>query len=385
MATKVILPKMGANMKEGTIGKWFKKENDIIKKGEPLFELITDKATFEIVAEEEGILKKIFFQEEKSAPVAALIAIIAKKNEDINKFLKDVFLESKKNNQLKTSSLDQPLIKTKKITERSVKASPIVKKLAQKYNFDLLSVTGTGPGGRIIEKDIQELLKKEKIIILGAGVSGEVVLDILKTDSNKIVVGFLDDFQSVGKIINGVPVLGNFEKVFSLFKENFFDKVIISIGLNLLAKKHWHNQLKRMKIPLINAIHPKAIIDEGVQIGEGNIICSNAHIGYLSIIGNNNFIASNVNIDHHNKVGSFCLIAPSSSTAGNVKIGDLCSIGLGVIIEYRIKIGNNVSIASGSTVVYDIPDNHEIKMHFSKENRPTFKKSPYSFTLVGKK
>ena len=63
MVYKIILPKLSTNMEKGIIGKWLKKEGDKVEKGELLFELVTDKAVFEVEAEEQGFLRKIFAEE----------------------------------------------------------------------------------------------------------------------------------------------------------------------------------------------------------------------------------------------------------------------------------------------------------------------------------
>src|SRR5215467_548825 len=83
MATKVIMPKLSPTMEEGQISRWLKKEGDKVSMGEPLAEIDTDKATMEMQALANGVLRKILIGEGQSAPLGQLIAVIGEPDEDI--------------------------------------------------------------------------------------------------------------------------------------------------------------------------------------------------------------------------------------------------------------------------------------------------------------
>lgn len=87
MAEKVIMPKLGLTMTEGTITEWMKKEGDTVKAGDVLFEMSTDKLTNEIEAKAGGVLLKILVQEEETAPCLATVAVIGDADEDITELL----------------------------------------------------------------------------------------------------------------------------------------------------------------------------------------------------------------------------------------------------------------------------------------------------------
>ena len=84
MATQVIMPKLSPTMEEGQLSRWLKKEGDKVSMGEPLAEIDTDKATMEMQALGNGVLRKILIQEGESAPLGQLIAIIGEPDEDIS-------------------------------------------------------------------------------------------------------------------------------------------------------------------------------------------------------------------------------------------------------------------------------------------------------------
>src|ERR1044072_6955107 len=89
MASKVIMPKLSPTMEEGQIARWLKKEGDKVSMGEPLAEIDTDKATMEMQALANGVLRKILISEGQSAPLEQTIAFIADPNEDIASLLSE--------------------------------------------------------------------------------------------------------------------------------------------------------------------------------------------------------------------------------------------------------------------------------------------------------
>src|ERR671911_3232816 len=84
MATQVIMPKLSPTMEEGQLSRWLKKEGDKVSMGEPLAEIDTDKATMEMQALANGVLRKIIIKEGESAPLGQTIAVIGEPNEDIS-------------------------------------------------------------------------------------------------------------------------------------------------------------------------------------------------------------------------------------------------------------------------------------------------------------
>src|ERR1041385_6513224 len=88
MATQVVMPKLSPTMEEGQLARWLKKEGDKVSMGEPLAEIDTDKATMEMQALSNGVLRKILINEGESAPLGQPIAIIGEADEDIAELIK---------------------------------------------------------------------------------------------------------------------------------------------------------------------------------------------------------------------------------------------------------------------------------------------------------
>src|SRR5213594_1400647 len=87
MATEVIMPKLSPTMEEGQLSRWLKKEGDRVAMGEPLAEIDTDKATMEMQALANGVLRKILIKEGESAPLGQIIAVIGEPDEDISQLV----------------------------------------------------------------------------------------------------------------------------------------------------------------------------------------------------------------------------------------------------------------------------------------------------------
>jgi pyruvate dehydrogenase E2 component (dihydrolipoamide acetyltransferase) len=157
MIKEIIMPKLGETMEEGILSRWLKKEGEKVKRGEPLFEVVTDKATFESESTAEGYLRKIACpaDAQKNVPVLQVIGYIADTmSEDVPSAgaVPKTAKEADPVQSAPRAEEKRSAVKTE--SDGFIKASPIAKRLAAERGVDLSLVTGTGPEGRIVEKDI---------------------------------------------------------------------------------------------------------------------------------------------------------------------------------------------------------------------------------------
>ncbi|MEM1990623.1 MAG: dihydrolipoamide acetyltransferase family protein [Candidatus Bathyarchaeia archaeon] len=156
MVVEIIMPKLGQTMEKGKILRWLKKEGERVERGETLLEVETDKAVLEVEARGSGILKRILAQEGEVVPVAKIIGYIAEEGEKIPE---ETFQETALGAETPTPSPITEVPSEGKV-EREIKASPLAKKIAKEKGVDLTQIVGTGPGGRITEKDVLDYLAK---------------------------------------------------------------------------------------------------------------------------------------------------------------------------------------------------------------------------------
>jgi pyruvate dehydrogenase E2 component (dihydrolipoamide acetyltransferase) len=181
MPFTLTMPKLSPTMEEGTIVKWRKKEGDLVKAGEVIFEVATDKATVEHAALDSGYLRKIIIPDGTSAIVNQAVAIFTEKKDESIEGYKPEGIVAKvaaappkqseeapaaKAPASTTSGLAQPAFKPEAPLkgyhftqatarmEAHVPASPLAKKLAKEKGIDLSTVKGTGPGHRIVSTDL---------------------------------------------------------------------------------------------------------------------------------------------------------------------------------------------------------------------------------------
>lgn len=159
-------PDVGEGITEGTIVKWKVKEGDKVNSDQILAEVETDKAVVEIPSPKKGTILKLYHKEGEIINVGETLAVIGEKGEKIPEkkaahYTGSVvgFLPEAEEEGKKPSGKKKPLLKTE---EASVKAAPIVRKLAKMLDVDLSAVKGTGPNGIITEEDIKNSVQAKK-------------------------------------------------------------------------------------------------------------------------------------------------------------------------------------------------------------------------------
>lgn len=197
----------------------------------------------------------------------------------------------------------------------------------------------------------------EKILIMGAGGHGRVVLDILLESKEYEVIGFLDsDIRLHGKIVNNFKVYGDISLTSKLKIEKNVIGGIIAIGNNKI-RNMFFKKFKEAGLIIINAIHPSAIISRTAKIGSGVVASARAVIWTDSVIGDNCVINTGAIIEHQNIIEDNVHIASGVQLGGNVTVKRDTLIGAGSTIIPYITIGKNVTVGAGSVVINNIPDN----------------------------
>ena len=172
MAFEVVLPKLGQTMTEGTIVSWSVKEGDSVNPGDVLFEVETDKTTLEVEATQQGVLRKILLQPGTKVPILTPVAILGSPDEDISQYGAGGE-PADADNSTPTPSSDQvnatpgdpvgpPSVTTAaEAPPKRVIASPRARALGRERGLDLSVITGSGPGGRIVEDDVLAHLESQ--------------------------------------------------------------------------------------------------------------------------------------------------------------------------------------------------------------------------------
>jgi pyruvate dehydrogenase E2 component (dihydrolipoamide acetyltransferase) len=156
MAEKIIMPQGGQDITEGRVVRWLKSEGDKVKKGEVICEVETEKAVFEVESPADGVLLKIIVPAGKVAPVFSAIGLVGEAGESVD--LDDLDIEEKEKPKaapgIDVAALRKKVAARGKGKKEKVKASGRARKLADQKGVDISQVQGSGPKGRITEKDV---------------------------------------------------------------------------------------------------------------------------------------------------------------------------------------------------------------------------------------
>jgi len=162
MATEVILPVLGETMDEGTIVKWLVDVGQPVQRGQPLYQLETDKAVLEVEAPANGVLRQVFYGAGSKVPVLTIVGLIGAPDEDISAYQIPESAQAVKPTQV-AKAKPAAEVPVEVPAHGRVFATPRARKLAAQRNVDLSHVKGTGPGGRIVEQDIWAYLEAQPV------------------------------------------------------------------------------------------------------------------------------------------------------------------------------------------------------------------------------
>ena len=193
MSSQVTLPRLGQGMESGTIVRWLKSEGEKVEKGDPLYELDTEKVTQEVEADSSGVLLKILAGEGEEIEVGKAIAVIGEEGEEVTEAKREAE-EPTEVTEEEPAEEGEPAPEREEERERGrgtapegptepeqrdnggrVKASPLARRIAKERGIDLAQLRGTGPEGRIVAEDVERVgASPAKAAPTAAPVSGEV-------------------------------------------------------------------------------------------------------------------------------------------------------------------------------------------------------------------
>ncbi len=198
----------------------------------------------------------------------------------------------------------------------------------------------------------------EKLIIIGAGGHARVVLDVAIATRRFEPLGFVDDNRKAGLLIDGLPVLGNLERIPSFVAEHGPVSFVVAIGDNF-ARSQVVERIESIspEITWTVVIDPSAVISPRASIGKGAMIMPGVVINPAVSIGRHAIINNNTSLAHDNVFGDFSSTGPGVNTGGGVSVGAFSHVGVGAAVSHDITIGTNTVIGAGSVIIRHCPEN----------------------------
>lgn len=178
-----------------------------------------------------------------------------------------------------------------------------------------------------------------------------MVLDILLEQGYE-VLGFVDDDpKKHGSKINGLNVSSDWVRLTA--ERNI--AIALGIGNNAI-RKIVYEKVKSYNLPVVTAIHPRAIVAKDVVIGEGVVIMPGAIVNSGCILEDGVVVNTGASVDHDCFLECFCQIWPGANLAGTIRVGAFSYVGTGASVIQNLKIGREAMIGAGAAVISDVAD-----------------------------
>ncbi len=168
MAEIIAMPKLGFDMAEGTLVRWVVGEGESIEKGQVLAEIETDKATVEVESSAAGVVYRHLVKAGDIVPVGTPIAVVAAPGEEVKDIPAGAEIEESRPAAVLTEeAAEAPISESQAAVtvedEGRTKASPLARRMAQEHGINLKQVHGSGPGGRVVKRDIEKFLQSAPV------------------------------------------------------------------------------------------------------------------------------------------------------------------------------------------------------------------------------
>ena len=190
-----------------------------------------------------------------------------------------------------------------------------------------------------------------KVVIFGCSGHAKVVVDILESNEDYKLIGFIDRFIPENTNVLDYKVIGTESFLPKLMKKYKFNKGVIGIGDNFIRSKVV-NFIKKIApdFKFINCIHNSAKLSKYCDFGVGNVVMPGVSINASSIISDHCILNTNSSLDHDCRMKSYSCLAPNSAVGGNCIIGKYSYVGIGASIFHGVEIDENCIVGGGSVL-----------------------------------
>lgn len=327
-----------------------------VLKGQILFEFETSKTVISMNSPEDGIIyHNLSTGDELKVGSAAcqLKTNISNmvQNEELSEEISEI------------SKVSRPLLSKKAMRRaQELKVSPASFNHRFVSASDIESLVKSEPYTDAVDNHNYLLNSGNRIVIVGGGGHAKMCIDILQLRREYEIVGILDSQKQIGSVVSGVEVIGTDDMLEQLYEEGVTCAVngIGSVS-NPGIRKLIFNKLKKLGYFLPNLIHPSAVVEPSITIGEGNQIMMGALVGSSCKIGDNCVVNSGAVVSHDSVLFDHVHIAPGAVLGGSVIVGETSLVGMGVTIYLGLKVGSGSIISNGVNIFQDVDNGSVVK------------------------
>lgn len=356
MLIPIKIPLLNPNEPEALLASLPVSEGCEVKAGEVVAVIETTKSTGEVLADQEGYLVGVRFQQGETLQAGEVLAYIAHtadaSDPSLPPWAEAEHLQPDENETLSGLRITDP-----------------ARELALAEGLDLDSL----PQGILVTRQVvQDLLLETKptpsmpqrqdltggrLVIYGAGGHGCSLVALVRQSEDYEVVGFLDDGVPVGTQVEGIPVLGDGEKLVEL-AEAGIQLAINGVGGvgDLPARLAVYQKLAKAGMHCPTVIHSTAFLEDSAVLSDGIQIYPFAYLGVRVRVGYGSIINTGAIVSHDCELASYVNLSPGATLAGGVIVGEAALIGMRATVNLDVKVGKRARIGNGATVKADVPD-----------------------------
>jgi len=197
------------------------------------------------------------------------------------------------------------------------------------------------------------MLKKDMILLLGAGGHARSCIDVIESEDRFIIVGLVGLPAEVGSVVLGYSVLGSDEQLPELLQQVTFGLVTVGQIKTPESRIRLYGMLKKHGTPVPVLISPRAHVSRHAQVGAGTIVMHGAIINAGAVVGVNCIINSQALIEHDAVIGRHCHVSTGAVVNSGVQVGDGTFLGSHTTARQGLKIGERCVIGMGQKVLAD--------------------------------
>jgi sugar O-acyltransferase (sialic acid O-acetyltransferase NeuD family) len=197
----------------------------------------------------------------------------------------------------------------------------------------------------------------QQLLVLGGGGHAKICIDIIKQMKMFELAGIIDENLEPGVRVLDIPVIGWNEDLQKLFDQGV-RLAVNGVGAtsNPRLRQKLYTTLKTIGFQLPNLIHPRAVLEPSVRLGEGNQIMAGAIVGADAVIGDNCIVNAGAIVSHDCRLEDNAHLAPGAILAGGVTVGRNTLVGMGATVYLQVRIGRDAVIHNGRNISRDVPD-----------------------------
>jgi acetyltransferase EpsM len=353
----VLIPLINPNEPEALLAAIHIAEGQHVERQQVLCTLETTKSTADLLAERDGYVSGLRFEQGQTARAGQIFCYLADSQDWSPPAVESTETAQPGSEKPPDLRITNPALALARQHNLDLASLPRDRLVTGQVIQELLASAGeTGPtaGQRISLPDFD--FDPTAILVYGAGGHGKSVIDLLRSLGSYQIVGVLDDNPAVSGSLLGVPMLGGGEQLADLYALGIRLAVNAVGGIgNVQIRIEVFRRLAEAGFSCPAVVHPSAVVESSAVLAPGIQVFPQSYVGSEVQAGFGTIINTGAIVSHDCQLGALVNISPGAILAGGVTIGEGALVGMGATINLLVKVGPGARIGNGAAVKSDVP------------------------------